>query len=914
MENPKKLFVVMLVCILQLVMTNQNAAKAQSTDGIYTVTVNTPGTFGQVMLQTVENWSDVVELTIKGTLNNSDMAYFSRMLNLEKLDLAQTAITTVAGCNGLTSLQTVVLPESVIAIEDEAFNSCTSLSSINLSNINIIGSSAFYECRNLSGNLNLPNTIVIEALAFYNCINLNSVSMPVVEEIGRRAFSINYGIKNSSKLTSVIMPKVKTIGYEAFKDCSKLQSIDIPNCISLGSIDNTNEGGCFEGCLSLKSVTLSENLEYIPYETFQNTGLKTIKLPSSLKAIGKYAFASSPITTIDIIEGVTIIEHKAFYGCPLVDITLPSTLEYIGSDAFFHQEQNYNSSTGKYDYSYVLKDVYCKSVVPLITSAFNNDMAKGATLHVPTFSVSAYKLDDNWYKFNKIEAIDGALSDVTINNAFTIIDYSGLANNANLTLTSSESQQTAGHLTISSGTALSLNNYIQAQNFHYQRNDDYDENGNHAYRYSYPYCTTMISDNEVRANNVTTKILRPTNQWSFISMPYDVNVSDIVVPTGVMWVVRKYNGANRAAMSGNTWEDVAAGQTLNAGEGYIFHCVSDEDEDSWNTSYVEFEFPAVNNANKNNIFSYNDILKTIKEYPAEFPHNRGWNLIGNPYPSYFSSKHIDFPAPITVWNGEGYTAYSLADDEYVLRPNEAFFVQCPVSTKEIRFSKDGRTHDYISSSNSVRSRANVSYSNNRSILNFVLSTETYSDRTRLVINDAASSDYEIERDASKFMSINANVPQIYIVDNGINYAINERPLGTGEYVLGVKGGQEGSYKISLNTVNSDYDVTLVDKETGETVDLTQNGYTFNSSKKSDNNRFVVRIGSKGSMTSVDSIETETAYIIEGNRLVVNGATSICLVSLDGKIIYNGITDGSIELKSGIYLLSINNKVVKIAIK
>lgn len=916
MEKSKFFFAVMLVYILQLVMANQNAAKAQSIDGIYTVTVNTPGTFGQVMLQTVENWQEVVELTIKGSLNNSDMAYFSRMLNLTKLDLAQTNITTVTGCTGLESLQAVVLPESVTEIEDSAFAGCASLSSINLSNIKAIGSSAFYRCRNLSGNLTLPKTVVIGASAFYDCINLNSVNMPTVEEIGNEAFSM-YDSYNSSKLTSVIMPKVKTLGKSAFCCCSKLESIDIPNCTFLGSdnIYDDYSGQCFSGCLSLKSVTLSEELEYIPCGTFGSTGLKAIKLPSSLKIIGARAFKNSSITTIDIVEGVTVISDEAFNGCPLVSITLPSTLESIGNRAFTYSKKNFNSSTGEYDYSYVLKDVYCKSVVPIVTSAFNNDMAKGAILHVPTFSVSAYKLDDNWYKFNKIEAIDDTLFDVTINNTFTIIDYSGLANNANLTLTSSESQQTAGHLTISGGTALSLNNYTQAQNFQYERNGYYDENDNYVYRYSYPYCTTMIPDNEVRANNVTTKILLPTNRWSFISMPYDVNVSDIVVPTGVMWVVRKYNGANRAAMSGDTWEDVTTGQTLNAGEGYIFHCVSDEDEDSWETSYVEFEFPAVNNANKNNIFSYNDILKTIKEYPAEFPHNRGWNLIGNPYPSYFSSKHIDFPAPITVWNGDGYTAYSLADDEYILRPNEAFFIQCPVSTKEIRFSKDGRTHNYSSSSNPpIELRANIASSNNRSILNFVLSTETYSDRTRLVINDAASSDYEIERDASKFMSINTDVPQIYIVDNGINYAINERPLGTGEYALGFKGGQEGSYKISLNAVNSDYDVMLIDKETGETVDLTQNGYTFQSSKKSDNNRFVVRISSKESMTSVDSIETETSYIIDGNRLIVNGTTSIYLVSLDGKVIYNGVADGSIELASGIYLLSINNKVVKIAIK
>ena len=107
----------------------------------------------------------------------------------------------------------------------------------------------------------------------------------------------------------------------------------------------------------------------------------------------------------------------------------------------------------------------------------------------------------------------------------------------------------------------------------------------YGYKYTYPYCTTIIPHNEVRANNVSTKVLLPTNKWSFISFPYDVNVSSIIVPEGTMWVVRKYNGANRAAMSGNTWENVTSGQILNAGEGYIFHCIK-EDGDTWNTEYV----------------------------------------------------------------------------------------------------------------------------------------------------------------------------------------------------------------------------------------------------------------------------------------------------------------------------------------
>lgn len=897
----------MLMSLLQFTGLIQSHAVAQSADGIYSVNVNTPGTFGQVMLQMVDNWSDVVDLTVSGRLNDADMAYFSRMQNMTKLDLGQAEISGVAGCGGLGQLQTVILPESVRKVADGAFKDCTSLSTINLGNVVEIGSSAFQGCTGLTGTLLLSNLMTLGPSAFQDCYALESVEMPLVTRIENSAFMMSRNYDGRSALTMVVLPNVESIGHDAFRACDKLQSINIPKCIYLGAdLTDAYQGSCFQDCASLASVTLSDELEYIPTNTFVSTGLQTVKLPSGLKAIGDYAFENGRLSAIDIPEGVKSIGRRSFYNCPLESITLPSTVESVGNEAFFYKEENYNSSTGTTDYSYILKDVCCRCVVPLVTSVFNNDMAKGATLRVPAFCVSAYKLDDNWYMFNKIEALDGDLTDVTINNTFTIIDYSGLAENANLTLASA---QTAGHLTISGSDILSLNNFIQNQN--YKRDESY-ENGN--MKYSYPYCTTMIVDSDVRANSVATKISLPTNSWSFISLPYDVNVSSIIVPEGTMWVVRKYNGANRAAMSGDTWENVTSGQMLNAGEGYIIHCVNESGE-SGRTEYIDFEFPAIDNSNKNKLFTSNDVVKEIKEYPAEFSHNRGWNLIGNPYPSYMSSRNIDFTAPITVWNGDGYTAYSLADDEYVLRPNEAFFVQCPVNTNKVKFLKDGRTHDYEVSSVSDYFSSRAQSAGGRSILNFILSDEKYSDRARLVLNETAAYDYEIERDASKFMSSDAVVPQIYIIDNGVHYAIDERPVGAGEYSLGVRIGKDGDYKISLNADIADHDILLIDKEANMTINLAEKPYTFESASGTINNRFTVKIMSHAKPSSIDNItDKAVGFTVDGHRLSVDQKTPVAIYSIDGKLVYRGIVDGSIELSSGIYLVTISNTTHKIAIK
>lgn len=252
-KTTKKLAVILIIILHSL--TGILSVNAQSTTGSYSITVNTPGTFGQVMLQKIENWSDVVELTISGHLNASDMAYFSSLQNMTKLDISQVDINSVTSCKGLKLLQNVILPQSVKIIEDNAFKGCSSLSTINLDQIEEIKANAFSDCANLTGNIKLPNLKSLGKEAFYDCDGISTIDMPIVTEIGDWAFS----------------------------GCSKLTSIEIPNCTKL----NNN---CFSFCSNLSTVILSDDLEYIPEKTFYDTGLKSIKLPSKLKSIGEGAF------------------------------------------------------------------------------------------------------------------------------------------------------------------------------------------------------------------------------------------------------------------------------------------------------------------------------------------------------------------------------------------------------------------------------------------------------------------------------------------------------------------------------------------------------------------------------------------------------------------------------------------------
>ena len=91
----------------------------------------------------------------------------------------------------------------------------------------------------------------------------------------------------------------------------------------------------FNGCTSLKQITIPETVTSIEYCAFGQTGLTSVDIPASVEKIAGQAFyLCNSLNSITLHEGLTSVDSMAFAGCPAKEIFLPRSLTSIGNNAF----------------------------------------------------------------------------------------------------------------------------------------------------------------------------------------------------------------------------------------------------------------------------------------------------------------------------------------------------------------------------------------------------------------------------------------------------------------------------------------------------------------------------------------------------------------------------------------------------
>ncbi|MDE5848238.1 MAG: leucine-rich repeat domain-containing protein, partial [Muribaculaceae bacterium] len=671
-----------------------------------------------------------------------------------------------------------------------------------------------------------------------------------------------------SYLSTVMLPEtVKTIGNKAFEE-TNFYRIDIP-----ASVESIGNYVWYNTQLTYISIPGNSTLSSIGYSTFQETRLMEFDMPDSVEKIGYslFSFCSSlkrlhlseglttipretayycaELTEVNIPETTTSIEENAFSGCRIESVTIPRNVVTLGDFAFSSntslKEVYLNSHCWDMYYNFSNCTALEKIVIPCATpptcnyDPFNGVTKENVTLIVPDFAFDTYRADSYWYQFTNTIKGDEA----------SINDYWSLRGTLNLNNTLVMRGNPS--IEMMEGSVMTLDEN-SAQTFHEL-----------TYNTSETTPTVVLSQsNSVKAERLVTKFyVRYSDNWFFFSPVTDVKMSDISYPSSDSWVIRYYDGARRAsedATSGN-WVNVPADGTLKAGQGYIIQAR----EAGW------LYLPAASADELNKFFGSNQVTFNLEDNPCETEANAGWNFVANPYPTYYDIYYIDMQAPITVWDGDTYRAYSLndgdrGDDTFVLRPMQPFFVQKSTADLSTGMPLVGRqVNTTIDRSRAPRP---ATVDENRHKLNLELfcdDNEKADDYTRVVLNEQASLAYETVRDASKFMTMNADVAQLYTLGSeGHPMAINERPYEDGNVALGVLlPAADRTYRISAR--RADRKAWLYDAETGMEADLTEGDYVFTASKTGiDNKRFTIRFAP--AVNSVEGVDaTDTVKVIGG---------------------------------------------------
>lgn len=516
---------------------------------------------------------------------------------------------------------------------------------------------------------------------------------------------------------------------------------------------------------------------------------------------------------------------------------------------------------------------------------------------------------------------------LTVNNGELLISGNLQGNNQGaatvIDLVTYNNGPKANTVTVAAGKKLSVTGSLTATNL--VINSDANGTG------------TLVNTGTVSVTNATVKqYLTEGRNWYFTAPVSNATSGVVNATAGNKLFMYDENTAK--------WiQIVRTDSVLQAGRGYIAQI------GTGNTGALTF----TGTLNDGNVQTTVSRLGTTKA---------GFNLVGNPYPSYLNWKACiedadnvaNAKVSTSVWYrtktaGGAYTfatynatsnmgtnVETLPATDIVtgnIPPMQAFWVRVNEgqTTGTLTFKNAMRAHkgSQVQGDAVSRNDGKLRAPALQQVLRLQVSNGINSDEAIILFNNSASNSLDMY-DSYKMSNNSASIPEIYTSVGSENLVINGLQSYDFNTVLplGFKAGETNQYVISASQISNfdtDTKIYLRDNATGTQTDLTVgDAYSFTSDATATDSRFSVLFRSAAGTTDLINAHQDVKVYAVDNQIFVENSGSLKSVSAEvfnavGQKVYNQLLNSDInqlskEFASGAYVVKINDGAQAVAYK
>lgn len=285
------------------------------------------------------------------------------------------------------------------------------------------------------------------------------------------------------------------------------------------------------------------------------------------------------------------------------------------------------------------------------------------------------------------------------------------------------------------------------------------------------------------------------------------------------------------------------------------------------------------------------LIDSLRYTEGNSPDLRGWNLIGNPYPSVLDFFQVDLSgkfinAGISVWPHNGtesssYISWSQGGGAPVgnvearyVQPGQGFMIQISEDLESFELNNSCRTHVGLGCFDKSINRGT---NQEETIVFEIQGQNSTKDRTYLAIREGASLKFDLQYDVRKIFGSSVN-PHVFFFSGMADeekLSINciDPPDPGDSHYLGLQIGTEGDYTLRINgisTLNEEY-IFLFDEITEAIYDLkTDSIIDFYWTKEEPEKRFKIMFDEYVPINNIHLKTSKYLTYVRDSRLYFSG--------------------------------------------